>query len=140
MCAYTVKMSLPKRILAGVLGCAAAIAHAGPSPVARLVTQPVTRVAFLSDPALPYVDHVVVEKSERRLFLMDGHKVVRSFRIHLGLEPNGPKERSGDYRTPQGWYTLVRRDPRSDYFLSIQICIMSASETAMQPSFQSSCR
>ena len=130
MCAYTVKMSLPKRILAGVLGCAAAIAHAGPSPVARLVTQPVTRVAFLSDPALPYVDHVVVEKSERRLFLMDGHKVVRSFRIHLGLEPNGPKERSGDYRTPQGWYTLVRRDPRSDYFLSIQISYPNARDLA----------
>ena len=120
--AYNPIMSLRNRILAGLLVCASAVVYAGPRQV--------TRVAFLSDPSLPYVDHVVVKKSQRRLFLMDGDKVVREFRIHLGLEPDGPKERSGDYRTPQGWYTLSRRNPRSNYFLSIEISYPNARDLA----------
>lgn len=115
-------MSLSKRILAGLLGCAAGIACAGPRVIGR--------VPLLSDPTLPQVNLVVVKKHERRLFLMDGNRVVRSFRIHLGLEPDGPKERSGDYRTPQGWYTLTRRDPRSEFFLSIQISYPNAKDLA----------
>jgi murein L,D-transpeptidase YafK len=41
--------------------------------------------------------------------------------VALGLSPNGPKLRSGDFRTPEGRYQLTRRNARSDYFLSIQV-------------------
>jgi len=37
------------------------------------------------------------------------------------LNPTGHKEREGDFRTPEGHYVLGRRNPRSDFFLSIQI-------------------
>jgi murein L,D-transpeptidase YafK len=47
--------------------------------------------------------------------------VVRSYKVALGLNPTGQKERSGDFRTPEGHYFLSRRNPRSDYFLSIQV-------------------
>jgi len=83
--------------------------------------QQAPRVALLPSPGLPDVDHLVVRKSMRRLYLMDGDKVVRSYKIALGLQPVGPKRRDGDFRTPEGWYRLARRNPRSDYFLSIQI-------------------
>ncbi|MGH8294077.1 MAG: L,D-transpeptidase family protein [Steroidobacteraceae bacterium] len=118
-----------------VLGCALSVARANTAaapnipaavdsagtviPGARPVLAP--RLALLPSPSLPYVDHVVVKKSQRRLYLMDGNKIVRSYKIALGLEPVGPKERDGDFRTPEGWYRLVRRNPRSEFFLSIQI-------------------
>ena len=70
---------------------------------------------------LPAVDRVVVRKSERRLYLMHGGNVVRSYHVPLGLNPVGQKERSGDFRTPEGSYRLARRNPRSDYFLSIKV-------------------
>ena len=70
---------------------------------------------------LPVADEVVVHKSERRLYLMRHGEVLRSFRVALGLMPEGPKEREGDFRTPEGRYLLTRRNPRSDYFLSIQV-------------------
>jgi murein L,D-transpeptidase YafK len=70
---------------------------------------------------LPPVDHVVVHKADRKLFLMHGEKVVRAYKIALGLNPVGTKERSGDFRTPEGAYRLVRRNPRSDFFLSMQV-------------------
>jgi murein L,D-transpeptidase YafK len=71
--------------------------------------------------ALPVATRVVVYKSERRLELQRGSEVLRSFRIALGLMPEGHKERAGDFRTPEGRYYLTRRNPRSDFFLSIQV-------------------
>jgi len=70
---------------------------------------------------LPVADHVVVLKSERRMLLMKGSEVLRSYRISLGLMPTGPKERNGDYRTPEGRYRLGKRNAHSDYFLSVQV-------------------
>lgn len=70
---------------------------------------------------LPMADRVLVRKSERRLYLMRGADVLRAYRIALGLNPGGAKERSGDFRTPEGSYRLTRRNTRSDFFLSIQV-------------------
>ena len=66
-------------------------------------------------------DHVIVRKSERKLYLMKGNNVLRTFKVALGLEPQGDKLKEGDFRTPEGSYRLVRRNARSDFFLSIQI-------------------
>ena len=70
---------------------------------------------------LPTVDRVVVRKAERRLLLMHGGNTVRSYHVQLGLNPQGQKERAGDFRTPEGTYRLDRRNPRSDFFLSIKV-------------------
>lgn len=70
---------------------------------------------------LPNADRVVVRKAQRKLHLMDGDKILRSYRIALGLNPVGRKERAGDFRTPEGTYRLTRRNSRSEYFLSIQV-------------------
>lgn len=71
--------------------------------------------------AIPTADRIVVRKSERRLYLMRRGEVLRSYRVALGLQPAGPKEREGDFRTPEGRYLLTRRNARSDFFLSIQV-------------------
>jgi murein L,D-transpeptidase YafK len=69
----------------------------------------------------PRVDRVVVEKSERRLYLYQDGAVLRSYQIALGKNPIGPKRYRGDQRTPEGSYILDRRNPKSRYFLSIHI-------------------
>lgn len=71
--------------------------------------------------AFETADQVVVRKSERKLYLMKDGRAIRTFRIALGLEPNGPKLREGDFRTPEGRYRLAERNPDSDFFLSIRI-------------------
>jgi murein L,D-transpeptidase YafK len=70
---------------------------------------------------LPLADRVLVRKSERRLYLMRGNDVLRAYHVSLGLNPDGHKERAGDFRTPEGSYRLTRRNARSDFFLSIQV-------------------
>jgi murein L,D-transpeptidase YafK len=85
---------------------------------------PETPPALLTAPAsdqLPSVDRVIVRKSQRRLILMHGGNIVRSYHVQLGLNPVGQKERSGDFRTPEGSYRLERRTPRSDFFLSLKV-------------------
>ena len=83
------------------------------------------QVTYTTDDAgstrLPAADRVVVYKSARRLELLRGAEVLRSYKVALGLQPNGHKERAGDFRTPEGSYRLIRRNSRSDFFLSIQI-------------------
>src|SRR5436190_19762335 len=105
------------RTLATILVLALAAAAARPDSL------PNAQPAALRPPSetLPAVDRVLVCKDERRLLLMRGGSVVRSYHVALGLSPVGQKERSGDFRTPEGSYRLERRNPRSDYFLSIKV-------------------
>jgi murein L,D-transpeptidase YafK len=70
---------------------------------------------------LPLADYVVVNKTKRMLQLMRAGKVLRSYKIALGLRPEGHKQFEGDFRTPEGKYQLTRRNPNSEYFLSIQV-------------------
>jgi murein L,D-transpeptidase YafK len=106
------------RILALLLGLG------GLAGVVRADGLPETQPAMLTAPAneqLPVVDRVIVRKSQRRLILMHGGNLVRSYHVQLGLNPVGQKERSGDFRTPEGTYRLERRNPRSDFFLSLKV-------------------
>jgi murein L,D-transpeptidase YafK len=71
--------------------------------------------------AIEMADRVVVRKAERRLLLMRGERILRSFDVALGLTPTGHKQREGDFRTPEGDYRLSGRNPNSDFFLAIQV-------------------
>jgi murein L,D-transpeptidase YafK len=86
------------------------------------------RVMLRTSETLPVVDRLVVRKAERKMFLMRGATVVRSYKVALGLNPVGTKQRAGDFRTPEGSYRLVRRNPRSDYFLSMQVSYPNDSD------------
>ena len=66
-------------------------------------------------------DRIVVHKSKRRLELLKAGAVIAQYPIRLGLNPEGHKLREGDFRTPEGQYYLSRRNPRSEFFLSIGV-------------------
>jgi len=66
-------------------------------------------------------DHVVVRKAQHRLFLYSGSRLLGEYKVQLGLNPTGQKEREHDFRTPEGRYYLARRNTRSDFFLAIQV-------------------
>ncbi len=80
---------------------------------------------------LPTASRVVVYKAERRMELLRGNEVLRTYKVSLGLMPAGPKEQVGDFRTPEGRYFLTRRNPRSDFFLSIQVSYPSPRDLKM---------
>jgi len=55
------------------------------------------------------------------LTLISKGKVLKSYKIALGGNPNGPKERQGDNKTPEGSYVIDSRNRGSLYHLSLHI-------------------
>jgi murein L,D-transpeptidase YafK len=88
---------------------------------------PAERVAAVPE-GLPVADRLVVVKSERRLYLLHGGVPFRSYRVALGLNPHGPKEQEGDFRTPEGSYRIDARNPASEYFLSLHVSYPSSQD------------
>ncbi len=69
----------------------------------------------------PVADRVVIDKSDRQISLWRGDTLLKRAKVALGLRPQGHKSREGDFRTPEGRYQLVERNPNSDFFLSIRV-------------------
>jgi len=66
-------------------------------------------------------DKILIEKKERRLTLILKGKALKTYKIALGGNPNGPKERQGDNKTPEGTYVIDSRNKDSLYHLSLHI-------------------
>lgn len=66
-------------------------------------------------------DKILVEKSARRLSLLSQDKVLKSYDISLGWQPEGKKQQEGDGRTPEGFYKIDYRNPHSAFHLSLHI-------------------
>ncbi len=66
-------------------------------------------------------DKILIEKQARRLSLLSKGEVIKSYKIALGGNPVGPKERQGDNKTPEGVYRIDARNGNSDFHLSLHI-------------------
>jgi murein L,D-transpeptidase YafK len=73
---------------------------------------------------------VLVSKKKREMVLLRGESVLRTYRIALGREPEGPKRQEGDGRTPEGRYTIDWRNAKSKYHLSLHISYPDAADVA----------
>ncbi len=71
-----------------------------------------------------------VRKNDRALALYDGDAVLKTYRVALGFNPLGHKEREGDGRTPEGTYVIDWRNPASAYHLSMHISYPDAEDRA----------
>lgn len=76
------------------------------------------------------VDKVLVLKSERQLQLLQRGQVLKSYRISLGKQPLGAKEREGDMKTPEGFYWLDWRKTSDKYNLAMHISYPNARDLA----------
>ncbi|KAB1457654.1 L,D-transpeptidase family protein [Vibrio panuliri] len=84
----------------------------------------------ISVPSAVSVNKVTVDKSKRRLYLMNNDQVVREFRIALGKRPVGHKVYEGDQRTPEGIYKLEFVMEDSQFYRSIHISYPNEQDVA----------
>ena len=95
-----------------------------------------TRALFLIvvcaavNPAEELADQIVVNKAKRELLLMRRGAVLRTYRVALGRTPEGPKQRQGDGKTPEGSYTISGRNQRSAFHRSLRVSYPSAADLA----------
>jgi murein L,D-transpeptidase YafK len=68
-----------------------------------------TPLCALSNPIL------YVQKTERRLLLVDNKVLLRDYPVALGFQPRGDKYMRGDGRTPEGDFFVCVKNPSSRY-------------------------
>lgn len=81
----------------------------------------------LSPPA-ELIDRVVVEKANRKLFLLSEGKIIRTYHIALGPHPEGHKLQKDDGKTPEGLYVIDGRNSQSTYHRSLHISYPSQAD------------
>jgi len=78
----------------------------------------------------PEVTRVIVNKGDRQMYLMHHERVLKRYDVELGFAPTGHKQVEGDGRTPEGEYFIDRRNPNSDFYLSIGISYPNEEDVA----------
>ena len=78
----------------------------------------------------PKVTRVMVFKKARIMHLVNGNRILKSYRVNLGFSPVGDKKKAGDGKTPEGAYFVNRRNPDSEFHLSLGINYPNARDLA----------
>lgn len=76
------------------------------------------------------VDRIVIEKSKRTLTLMDGAKIVKTYKVAIGGQPVGAKDRQGDHKTPEGIYSVDAKNPNSQFHKALHISYPNPADRA----------
>jgi murein L,D-transpeptidase YafK len=73
-------------------------------------------------------DRIVIEKSKRTMTLMSGGKVLKTYKVALGGQPVGAKQRIGDHKTPEGLYVVDQKKPNSVFHRALHISYPNARD------------
>jgi murein L,D-transpeptidase YafK len=78
-------------------------------------------LAFYATSVQADINLVKVDKSARKMYLLDHGHVVKVFHIALGANPKGPKRQEGDEKTPEGIYYLDYKKEDSSFYRAMHI-------------------
>ncbi|MEO0486805.1 MAG: L,D-transpeptidase family protein [Pseudomonadota bacterium] len=78
----------------------------------------------------PEVTRIMVFKEWRKMALMHNDEVLRIYDFELGFAPEGDKFVEGDGKTPEGVYLIDRKNPNSQFHLSLGISYPNARDRA----------
>lgn len=78
----------------------------------------------------PEVTRIQVFKERRVMQLLQERTLVKQYGFELGFDPIGHKVQEGDGRTPEGAYRIDRKNPDSQFHLSLGISYPNRSDVA----------
>jgi murein L,D-transpeptidase YafK len=73
-------------------------------------------------------DRIVIEKSKRTMTLMSGSTVLKTYKVALGGQPVGAKQRVGDHKTPEGLYIVDQKKAASQFHRALHISYPNARD------------
>lgn len=74
-------------------------------------------------------ESVLVNKGEKKLYLLADGKPFRSYHVVFGGNPVGHKQQEGDERTPEGKYLLDYKKSDSSFYKAIHISYPNQTDT-----------
>ncbi len=101
-----------------------------PSRVAAVSAKPRRHVHRIRVRPEDRPDRVVVLKSQRKMVLMRGDRVIKVYRVALGRYPNGAKREKGDAKTPEGLYNLDFQVERSGFYKALHVSYPNRQDIA----------
>ncbi len=78
-------------------------------------------ILLFSGNAVAGVDLVKVDKSESKMYLLEGGTIVKEYDVAFGANPKGHKQQEGDEKTPEGIYTLDYKKEDSSFYRAMHI-------------------
>lgn len=75
------------------------------------------------------VERIVVSKDRRQLYLISDGVLMRSYAVAFG-DYLGHKQFEGDWRTPEGIYSISAKNPKSQFNKALKISYPNAADTA----------
>ena len=78
----------------------------------------------------PEVTRIQVFKERRVMQFLHHNSLLKQYNFDLGFNPVGHKTQEGDGRTPEGAYLIDRKNPNSQFHLSLGISYPNASDVA----------
>ncbi|MBC7552507.1 MAG: L,D-transpeptidase family protein [Taibaiella sp.] len=73
---------------------------------------------------------MIVYKAKRKLLVFNNGTLLKTYSIALGKNPVGRKEYEGDFKTPEGAYTIYAKNPNSTYHKNLGISYPNALDKA----------
>ena len=76
-------------------------------------------------------DRIIVDKSDRKMYLYRGGSVFKTFPVSLGANDyQGPKVKRGDKRTPIGTYTILDKRCHAIKYMAMTLSYPNANDIA----------
>ncbi len=87
-----------------------------------------TVFVFASASMAETADSVLVDKSDKKLYLLHDGEAFAEYTVRFGANPDGHKQQAGDERTPEGHYVLDYKNADSAYYKAIHISYPNAAD------------
>jgi len=88
----------------------------------------VWRAAGATPESAKQADRIVIEKSKRTMTLMSGSTVLKTYKVALGGQPVGAKQRIGGHRTPEGLYIVDQKKAARQFHRALHISYSNARD------------
>ena len=79
-------------------------------------------------PAGILIDSIAVHKATHEMLVFNNHRLLKKYKVQLGLCPVGNKQCNGDYKTPEGLYTINIKNLNSQFHKSLGISYPNAAD------------
>jgi murein L,D-transpeptidase YafK len=73
-------------------------------------------------------DRIVIEKNKGTMTLMSGSTVLKTYKVALGGQPVGAKQRIGDHKTPEGLYIVDQKKAASQFHRALHTSYPNAHD------------
>lgn len=73
-------------------------------------------------------DRIVIEKNKGTMTLMSGSTVLKTYKVALGGQPVGAKQRIGDHKTPEGLYVVDQKKAASQFHRALHVSYPNARD------------